>query len=229
MFAPDYESYLLILVHDRVMGTSLMSPDDVNRVETHLHDRQWMVHQGTLRCPSWFQEELNRLDSKMRAWWDSWNEEWVLDRLQPEGFYVTVMHFKPAGEWQLSRHLIEFLRANDLHRFTPAEYLAKKQEAAENQQQQNEAAATEKVLEAVDNMSSKQIKEFIAVEEAIASGDTITAHGDSLRFLEHAHAETQKALEIAEEQGIVLTDGSEACINPGMDPRLAVLRRKDRS
>ena len=216
----------MILVHDRVMGTAMIAPDELALVEAHLRERQEMCRQGVSRCPTYFQEELTKLDSKMRAWWNSWTEEWVLDRLQEEGFYITILHFKPGGELQLNGHLLDLLRENDLHRFTPAQYRQKKQEAADKKKAENEAAATERVFEAVDSMSSKQIKEFIAVQEAIQSGETITAHGDTLRFVENAKKSTDAAKREAEEKGLVFSDGSDACINPGMDPR--IYRRKER-
>jgi hypothetical protein len=230
MFYPDYESYCMILVHDRVMGTAMIAPDELKLVEAHLRERQEMVRYGVTRCPTWFMEELLKLDGKMRAWWDSWAEQWILDRLQDEGFYITVMRFKPDGELQLDQHLIEFLRANDMHRFTPAEHRKKKQEAADATQKRNDRAASEKVLAAVDSLSSKALREFIAVEEAIQSGETITAHGDTLNFIEKARKAMAAANREAEEKGLVYSEVADAgqCINPGMAPNIYRRTRKDR-
>jgi len=214
MFYDDFETHALISIHDRVLGTALMDVDEVAKLEARIRDRKEMVRYGVLRCPSWFQEELNRLDSKMRAWWDSWEEKWVLDRLQDEGYYLTVIQFRPNGQFQLDRSLLEALKASDMQKYSPGEYLARKREAAEEIKKKNDQAATDKVMAAVDSLSSKQIKNFIAVEEAIRSGETITAHGQDAKFLEHAKQETQAALARGEQ-----LDNPAACLNPGMHPR----------
>lgn len=225
MFYEDFETKALIAIHDKALGTSMLDVDNMAKLKRHIQDRREMVRMGVMRCPSWFQEELNRLDSKMRAWWDAWEEKWVLDRLQEEGFYLTVIQFKPTPDFQLDRNLLDTLRANDLQRYSdPKEYVRKKREAAALKQKQNEAASDEKVLEAIDGMSSKQIKNFIEVTEAIRTGETITAHGSDLAFLERAQADKQKALE----SGMDIKDDPNACINPGMHP-LTYERRTNRS
>lgn len=228
MFYNDFETEALIRIYDKVLGTEAsMHPDEMRKLEMHIRERREMVRTGVARCPTWFQEELNRLDSKMRAWWDSWKEEWVLDRLQEEGFYLTVVHFQPKGELQLDRSLIELLRKNDLQRYSdPKEYVRQVRERAAAKQQANEAAATDKVLAAVDKMSSKQIEDFIAVETAIQNGETITAHGPDAKFLEQAASDKSRALKDAEAQGKRLViDNTDAAINPGMDPRIYKRRR----
>jgi len=81
----------------------------------------------------------------------------------------------------------------------------------------NEQRSTDKVLAAVDSLSSKQIGNFVAVERARHTGEKLIHHGPDLRFVEHV-AEVQKTNPpIPEDQG-------EHCGNPGMAPN--VLTRK---
>ena len=79
----------------------------------------------------------------------------------------------------------------------------------------NEDAATEKVLAAVDSLSEKRMKEFIGVERARHTGETIVHHGPDLKFMER--------LDEAEKTGTaaaVSADGGADCANPGMHPKL---------
>lgn len=217
MFYPDYETYGLILIAQKLLGTPQMSAVEMKKLETFIRERNDMVRLGVKRCPSWFMEELLALDSKLRAWWDAWKEEWVIDRLQDEGFYATIIHFKPIGEFQLNRALIETMKANDMQRYPSAEaYLASKRAKAEEGRKKQEEAHNEKVLAAVDSLSSKRLKEFIAVTEAVQSGDTIQAGGDDLKFLERCASEKHAA----QIRGEDVRDNTDAAINPGMDPRI---------
>ena len=110
---------------------------------------------------------------------------------------------------------------------SPSTYLAKQREAAERTQRANDQAATDKVAEAVDSLSSKQIEEFIAVETAIATGETITAHGSSASYLERAQQERRQFLKKAEAEGRPLVlDDPRAALNPGMHPQVYKRRRR---
>ena len=78
---------------------------------------------GLNRAPTWIVDELLKLDSKLRLWWDSWKEEWVIDRLQEENYYLTVMHWRPSPEFPLDLSLIEALKSRDMQRETPFEHI----------------------------------------------------------------------------------------------------------
>jgi hypothetical protein len=82
----------------------------------------------------------------------------------------------------------------------------------------NEDKANEKVLAAVDSLSSRQVKEFIDVERARHTGEKITHHGPDLKFMERLQAEQKKnPAQVSPDQG-------PDCGNPGMHPKL--LKRK---
>jgi hypothetical protein len=79
----------------------------------------------------------------------------------------------------------------------------------------NEQKATEKVLAAVDSLSTKQVENFLAVEKARHTGEKIVHHGPDLRFMEHLESEQKKgnAAEVSPDMG-------EDCGNPGMNPKV---------
>ena len=191
MFFDDFETHALVAIHEKMLGTALLDPDEMSKLQTHIRARKEMVRLGEYRAPTWFIEELLKLDSKMRVWWDSWKEKWVLDRLQEEGFYVTVLQFRPTPDFQLDFSLIEALKANDLQREGVADHIARKRAEAEEIRKRNAQVADNKVLAAIDGMSSKQIKEFLEVAEAIETGDPIQPHGDDLNTIEAGQREIE--------------------------------------
>lgn len=82
----------------------------------------------------------------------------------------------------------------------------------------NEDKATQKVLAAVDSLSTKQVTEFLAVERARHTGEKITHHGADLKFMERVEEEQKK------NPPEVSPDLGSDCGNPGMHPKL--LKRK---
>jgi hypothetical protein len=93
--------------------------------------------------------------------------------------------------------------------------LKEKDEASGKIRKDNEDKSTEKVLAAVDSLSDKQMREFIAVERARHTGEKIVHHGPDLKFMER--------LEEKEKSGTaepVSADMGPDCANPGMNPKL---------
>jgi len=93
--------------------------------------------------------------------------------------------------------------------------LREKDEASQKIIKANEEKATDKVLAAVDSLSDKQMREFIAVERARHTGEKIVHHGQDLKFMER--------LEESERSGTaeaVSADMGPDCGNPGMNPKL---------
>ena len=81
----------------------------------------------------------------------------------------------------------------------------------------NDDASTNKVLAAVDSLSEKRRSDFLAVERARHTGETIIHHGEDLKFMERLE-ESQKTAPAPPE------DLGPHCANPGMHPKL--LKRK---
>lgn len=97
--------------------------------------------------------------------------------------------------------------------------LKEKDEASTKVRQANEKAATDKVLAAVDSLSTKGVENFLAVERARHTGDKIVHHGPDLKFMEHLE-EKEKSGHAAE----VSPDQGKDCANPGLHPK--VYKRK---
>lgn len=95
--------------------------------------------------------------------------------------------------------------------------LQKKDEASQKILAANEKASTDRVLAAVDSLSSKQIENFVAVERARHTGEKLIHHGADLKFVEHVEEVQKTTPAIPEDQG-------KYCGNPGMHPK--VLKRK---
>lgn len=74
--------------------------------------------------------------------------------------------------------LIDFLHAHDMQR---QGYFKEKAAKSAAIRLANEKAATNKVLMAVDSLTDKRLKEFLSVEKAIQTGETVTMHGETMR------------------------------------------------
>lgn len=86
-----------------------------------------------------------------------------------------------------------------------------------------DAANDQKVLDAVNSLSSARRDQFIAVEEALKTGETIMARGDDRRAIERGIELTQKAARSGEveAQDILTNHGrmdNPMCLNPGQNP-----------
>jgi hypothetical protein len=238
MLVPDFESKLFLDAMPNFVPS--WSPDDVKHAEHWIRDRAEMVRAGVARCPTWFQEELNKIDSRLRCWWDVSPEvvdivtgekrprnEWVIDRLQDEGvvesllrladnewtpeakqalrdsatgllaygaYYLTVLRFKPHGEFQLNQKLLDALKAADMQQYkSPAEYMMEKRRKADQVEKSNDSAATDKALAVIDDLSDRQVNQFINASRALGTGETIIAHGDDLKMIESIQEARKKA------------------------------------
>ena len=99
--------------------------------------------------------------------------------------------------------LIQFLRDHDMQR--PG-YLEEKAAKAAAIREENERVGKEKVLAAVDSLSDKSLKNFIEVERAIQTGETVTMHGPTYEMFEKMTEAGKKAPE------------GPMSANPGMHP-----------
>lgn len=223
MLVVDYETHLFLKVLPKIAPA--WAPIEVKKAEGFLRERAEMVRAGVRRCPTWFQEELNSIESRLRCWWDAWKEEWVIDRLQDEGvvqdtlnlakvetaenaqalrksaesfdgpYYLTIMHFKPGGEFQLDRKLLDALRSSDMQRHvSPAAWQAEQDAKAEKIEAANGKAGTDIALAGVDKLSAKSAETMVKVFDALATGETIIAHGDDAKVLQRVEDERKRGI-----------------------------------
>lgn len=116
------------------------------------------------------------------------------------------------------------LRAGDPRFQTPAERFEETKAQAAANRKALDRASDEKVWQAVDDLSTKQLEDFVAVEGALKTGETITAHGPDAQYIENALANTKKAAAAGETHAQqVLTHGlrdTALCLNPGDNPNV---------
>lgn len=118
---------------------------------------------------------------------------------------------EPNGSMSLCRviddhirpDLIDFLRARDMQR--PG-YFAEKAAKSAAIRLGNEKANTNRVLAAVDSLSEKRLKEFLSVEKAIQTGETVTMHGKTMEMFDKMTEAGKKAPE------------GPTSLNPGLHP-----------
>jgi len=187
------------------------------KVRRLVMDRISSYESGLLHGPSWVKKRLHEIDKNLQLRWDFNEQCYVVERYVAEQrAHVIVVMWREDGQAKhLDESLFDALREADTWRFsTPQAYLEYKRALAKAKRDENEKQSTEKVLAAVDSLSRRQIDEFIAVERAIHTGETITAHGRDLVTLEQMHDAGRSAMA----QGIPIPARRHA-INPGMHPR----------
>lgn len=89
--------------------------------------------------------------------------------------------------------------------------LVQKDRTSDKTKQTHEQTATDKVAAAIDSMSDKRVKEFIAVERAMQTGETIVMHGATRKSYDRMKKASEKAPAPPEDMG-------PDCMNPGQNP-----------
>lgn len=176
-----------------------------------IRGRVEMVQAGLDKVPEFFARELREFDSDLRARWDFYQNAWIIERFNRIGDQL----FWPITLWKadLGPLLIQKLREGDTWNQDCTNKFTDEQPKAEKKRLANEKAHNDQVAAAVDSLSSKSIKQFIEVHEAMQSGDRITAHGDDLKAFERMEAESKRALAAG------AVPEPDTCINPGMHPK----------
>src|SRR5262245_14413217 len=202
-----------------------------SEAEMWFRTRMEMIQAGIDRVPGWFDKKLKRFDPRLRIRWDVPQEHadnlkgvplrdayWLIEHLSP---FDNLYH--ACGYWErpLGEPLFEELRKSDMRRKTVDEHVSEERERAEKQEERNDQKIKDQMAEVIDGMSSKQIENFIAVSEAYLAGDTVTAHGDDLKFIERLEAKNKELLA----RDIEIPDDSGQAMNPGMHPKIYQRKR----
>lgn len=184
-------------------------PHEVTHIERVIADRQAFVEAG-LHTPTgqyWTAKLQSEIEANLRVRWD-FNNGWVIDRwIREDGWWLTI---GVLGFHCIRPDLVDYLRSRDMQRVSPDEYLQQKRAAAERVRQSNEKDSTNKVLAAVDSLSDKRVKEFIEVERAMQTGETIVARGETEAMLGRMH----RASEQAEQSPEAYTPSENEAYNP---------------
>lgn len=120
--------------------------------------------------------------------------------------------------------IVHQLQAGDPRHKTAREAYEESKAQAATRKAQIEEESSRRVLDTIADMSGKQLDQFIDVERAIKTGETIHAHGADLATLESLHDKTKKAAASGDiEAQRVLKHGQRdnaLCVNPGDNPTI---------
>lgn len=207
-----------------MLDKGMWKPHEVEHIKRQLEDRKAQVSAGLGSASQiyWTLKLQKELDEFCRVRHDP-AHGWMLDRwIEEEKFWHPVGYIGSGGKLghvridgtnqyrqividdKVRPDLIAFLREHDLQR---QGYIEEKEAKSKAIREENERLATEKVKAAVDSMTLKRIKEFVEVEKAIQTGDTVTMHG-----------ETKRQFDVMTEAGKKANPGPTS-LNPGMHPR----------
>lgn len=196
-----------------MLAKGCWAPHEINHINRQLEDRKAQILGGLGSASQiyWTLELQRRLDKNCRVrrdpihgWMlDRWVEDincWhpvgyigtggkleTFDSVDPDGNRVQVTC---VVDDRVRPDLIDFLRSCDMQR--PGYFIEKAAKSAAIRLA-NEKASTNRVLMAVDSLSNKRLAEFIAVEKAIQTGDTVTMHGETFDKFEKMTEAGKKA------------------------------------
>lgn len=183
-------------------------------VEEWFQGRLEAVRAGLERVPTWMRKKLQSFDPDLRMRWDTISgiEQWIIERKGPNtGLYHKCAVWPPQlGDGSA---LFAALRAGDMQKTTPDKIVEDADRKAELQQKSNSNSAADGYREQFDNMTNRQVEDFIAISAAIENGEDITFAGQDAEFMNRAHKEAEER----EKQGIPVEYHGKA-LNPGMKP-----------
>ena len=204
------------------------APHEVAHIERQLQDRKAQILGGLGSASQifWTLELQRRLDKDCRVRRDPIHG-WMLDRwVEDIGCWHPVGYIGTGGKLEtcddvdpdgnrvqvtcvvddkVRPDLIDFLRACDMQR--PGYFIEKAAKSAAIRLA-NEKESTNRVLMAVDSLSNKRLNEFIAVEKAIQTGETVTMHGESMAMFDKMTDAGKKA------------PPGPSSMNPGLHPQI---------
>jgi hypothetical protein len=159
----------------RLLSRGGWQAHEVAQIERVARDRAEWVRAGVSNPTAvyWTERMRNEVEDRLRMRWDFKNG-FTIDRWA-------------AGCWQVAGvlgfnhvmvNLIEYLQERDMQRWpSPQAYLEHKRAQAQKRQFENWYKGNQKLGAVVDSMSDRRIKEFITVERAMQTGDTVVMRG----------------------------------------------------
>jgi hypothetical protein len=208
----DNETLQMMQIADKI------EPANRSRFERQIEERKAMIRAGLNRHPH-IDEKIKEFCPELRTRYDFERGKLVIEHFHPQTSWQMI----GGGEWPEDEkgnplsagEVIEKLKAGDMQRIGHVEYLKQKKDAAEKIQKRNDAANTEKVAAAVDSLSTKQVRQFIDVQNAIRTGETVVPLGDDAKFLDKAHVASKKHGKPTKK---AVRNDQRAAMNPGQHP-----------
>lgn len=172
-----------------MLERSLWQPSEAETIRRNIQVLSEAAQAGVSRVPDGIQQSLKLIDPLLRARWDFVVDMWAIERWCEERDFCRWEII--AHRYHLGAKLFADLRAGDTWTDgkSPEQRLRERREEAERIRASNERASDDKVAAAIDKLTPKRMQEFIAVEEAIATGDSINCRGqmaDTMNKLEQA-------------------------------------------
>lgn len=202
-----------IAVLSDMLEKGMWAPHEVSLIRRQIEDRRDAICAGLGSATqiAWTLRIQVELDPDCRVRRDPIHG-WMLDRFvdslgcwHPVGYVGTGGRLEPVsiitpGNPETHRvvddvvrpDLIPWLKSRDMQR--PG-YLEEKAAKATAIREANEEVATNKVLAAVDSLSDSAVKNFIEVEKAIQTGDTVVMRGETRDMFDRLTEAGKKAPE----------------------------------
>lgn len=212
----------------RALERGAWGPHEIEQIHGAIRDRQYRLIAG-LADPvaGWTRKLRAEVDPLLRMRNDPL-DGFVIDRWTGEFWHqvpgkIGKQHIRPGlcermrGQYDMQRVSSPKEDQDAIAGKIRHPYLQRKDEQSAKIRAENERKSTDKVLAAVDSLSTKQVENFVAVEKARHTGEKLIHHGPDLRFVEHV-AEVQKTTPAPP------SDQGEFCGNPGQAPK--VITRK---
>lgn len=187
-----------------------MTSDELALIEWRIRDRLAMIGAGARKTPSHWNRSLAEIDPQLRIRWDFSKGCWCVERWvwQWKSWSPLKYWMDDSGPLNMDiPWLCRILRKNDMQA-NPHHWQQRREEAALIRQG-HDKRNTAKVIGAVESLSKAQVKEFIAVEQSVHTGEKITHHGPDLAFVERQYK--------ASRTSPALPSGHS--INPGCHPK----------
>lgn len=146
---------------------------------------------------------------------------YAVDRFVPEyGYHFTLFFW--SHTLGMGDALRQILIESDMQR---PEYMKTKKLVQELALERGRKKRVELALQAVDQLTNAQCKQFIEVEKALRSGEKIRSYGKDAEILNRMYDKHKKDVAMGTAVDI---PGSQAALNPGMNPTGAGYERLNR-
>lgn len=162
----------------------------------------------------------DRVHFQLRA-----RSDWDAADIVVEQWVPSVGCWLTSGRFPLTAtadQIVIELHKGDPRRTSAVDTLADTREAAAARRASIDATTDLKVRDAVNDLSPRALGDFLAVEGALHTGETITSRGDDRRLLDKLESRTRDAAAAGDTQAqAVLTHGVQddaLCRNPGDNP-----------
>jgi hypothetical protein len=198
-----------IIAHYENLHSPQCDSEMRSRTEKEIERRRAAVIEGASQAPEHLNAALRQIDPKLRLRFEFDQPCWVVDRwvASMNGWHPVIFWMDQNGRalpldgvidqenpfthlWH-KLSFLDFVRASDLQKRGARQVMADKRAVSDAVKQANAKAAEESVLAAVDSLSTKQIKEFLDVERALQTGETIEARGPMAETLDRMEKATK--------------------------------------